>query len=73
MATPEDEVERDMQLLDEAYMYLTDKKYPPGCSDTRKRVIRRKAQRFVVDNGELFYKQQKKGKVCFDNLHAFSL
>ena len=73
MATPEDEVERDMQLLEEAYMYLTDKKYPPGCSDTRKRVIRKKAKLFELNNGELFYKQQKKGKVCFDDLHAFSL
>ena len=73
MATPEEEVERDMQLLEEVYMYLTDKKYPPGCSDTRKRVIRKKAQKFELNNGELFYKQQKKGKVCFDDLHTFSL
>ena len=36
-------------------------------------MIRKKAQKFEVNNGELFYKQQKKGKVCFDDLHAFSL
>ena len=70
MATPEEEVERDIQLIDEAYMYLTDKKYPPGCSYIRKRVIRKKAQKFELTNGELF---QKKGKVSFDDLHAFSL
>ena len=28
MATPEEEVERDMQLLEEAYMYLT-QEIPP--------------------------------------------
>ena len=37
MATPDDEShERDMQLLEDAYCYLTEKKYPPGCCDTRK-------------------------------------
>ena len=55
--------ERDLQLLEEAYVYLTEKKYPSGCSDVRKRVIRKKSQKFVVKDGELFYKQQKKGKV----------
>ena len=62
----EEDFERDsadLQLLEEAYIYLTEKKYPPGCNDTRKRVIRKKAQKFVVDKGELLYKQQKKGKV----------
>ena len=52
--------ERDIQLLEEAYVYLTEKKYPSGCSDVRKRVIRKKSQKFVVKDGELFYKQQKK-------------
>ena len=63
-----------MQLLEEAYyyMYLTDKKYPPGCSDIRKRVIRKKAQKFVVNDGELFYKQQKKGKVLSQSVACFS-
>ena len=55
--------ERDLQLLEEAYVYLTEKKYPSDCSDVRKRVIRKKSQKFVVKDGELFYKQQKKGKV----------
>ena len=55
--------ERDLQLLEEAYVYLTEKKYPSGCSDIRKRVIRKKSQKFMVKDGELYYKQQKKGKV----------
>ena len=59
----EEEAERDLQLVEEAYSYVTKKKYPPGCSDVRKRVIRRKAQKFIVKDGEMFYKQQKKGKV----------
>ena len=63
------ETERtDSQLLEEAYLYVTEKKYPPGCSDIHKRVIRNKSQKFVVKDGELFYKRQKKGKVL--NLHC---
>ena len=49
--------------IEEAYVYLTSKKYPNGCSDNRKRIIRKKSQKFLIENGELFYKQKQKGKV----------
>ena len=56
-------VERTEELVEEAYTYLTEKTYPDGCSETRKRVIRKKAAKFEVNDGELFYKQKQKGKV----------
>ena len=54
--------EGNEQLLQEAYIFLTEKRYPNGCTELRKRVIRKKALKFVVKDGELFYKT-KKGKV----------
>ena len=51
------------QLLQEAYIFLTKKKYPDGCTNLRTRVIRNKALKFKVKDGELFYKA-KKGKVA---------
>ena len=48
-------------LLDEAYLYITEGCYPDGCGADQKRTIRRKAKEFTVNtNGELFYR--KKGK-----------
>ena len=39
--------ERTEQLIQQAYTYLREKSYPYGCSETRKRVIRKKAAKFV--------------------------
>ncbi len=54
--TPEDEDD----LLENAYVYLTDQCYPGGSSTNEKRAIRRKAEKFVLRNGELLYKKSKK-------------
>ena len=54
-------------LVQDVYVYLTEKKknYPEGCSANAKRVIRKKALKFVVsENGEFLYKHTVKGKVC---------
>ena len=51
-------------LVEEAYEYLVRKVYPVGASVARKRCIRRKAQKFVVKDGEMYFKEKKKGKVC---------
>ena len=37
-----------MDLVDAAYMYILEQKYPEGCTDTRKRSIRKKAKMFVI-------------------------
>ena len=55
--------EADQQLLEEAFMYKTQNIYPDGVGESRKRIIRKKAAKFVVENGELKYKMKKKGKV----------
>ena len=58
------EFEEGGDLVQEAYMYLTQQRYPLGCADSRKRSIRKKAAKFVVRDGELFFKKKKKnGKV----------
>ena len=63
-----DYAEKEIELVEEAYVYLTSKKYPNGCSDNRKRIIRKKSQKFLIESGELFYKQKQKGKVKVSKL-----
>jgi len=46
------EVEGAGDLVQEAYIYLTERRYPPGCADSRKRSIRKKAGKFVVHQME---------------------
>ena len=54
------EIEDD--LVGEAYAYLVSKKYPECVSETKKRVIRRKAAKLTISvEGELLYKH-KQGK-----------
>ena len=49
-------------LVEEAYAYLVSKKYPECVSETKKRVIRRKAAKLTISvDGELLYKH-KQGK-----------
>ena len=52
-------------LVEEAYAYLVSKKYPECVSETKKRVIRRKAAKLTTSvEGELLYKhKQRKEKV----------
>ena len=56
--------ERTEQFIEQAYTYLREKTYPDGCSETRKRVIR-KRQRYsagllndiIVDAAQKLLKQ----------------
>ena len=53
-------------LVQEVYSYLTAKRYPDGVSEGKKRVIRKKATKFMIfDDGELLYKHKKKKKVAY--------
>ena len=45
----------EFDLLDEVYLYIVEKRYSKECTATRKRQIRQKAEKFVVNDGELFY------------------
>ena len=44
--------------MEQAFAYLTSAMYPVGCPENRKRVIRRKAKKFVQKNGEFYYRQE---------------
>ncbi len=59
------EVEED-QLIDEVFQYITTREYPDECKEGRKRVIRRKAKQFEVDNGDLMYRHKRKGRVSLN-------
>ena len=37
----------EVNLVDAAYLYITESKYPRGCKESRKRAIRKKAHMFV--------------------------
>ena len=65
--------ERDVDLVEQAYRYLTDKMYPNGATENRKRAIRNNAKRLITKDEELFYKERQKEKVrwlkLYDSLH----
>ena len=42
---------------------LTEKRYPDGTSENCKRVIRKKASKFVIVDGEIHLTKKRKGKV----------
>ena len=53
----------ELDLVNAAFMYITESHYPNGCSDVRKRTIRKKAKMFVVRDGVMYFKKKKRGKV----------
>ena len=53
----------DPTLVDQVFLYLTEKRYPSGCTDVKKRTIRKKAKTFCAKEGELYYLRKRKGKV----------
>ena len=54
-------MEQDNDLLEKAYIYLTERRYPENSSSNDKRIIRRKAAKFNMRDGELFYKKRVLG------------
>ncbi len=46
-------------LVQDVFMYLTEHRYPPCCTEPRKRTIRRKAAKFAIRDGEFFFKKKK--------------
>ena len=53
----------EFDLVDELYLYIVEKRYSKECTATRKREIRKKAEKFVVNDGELFYLSRKDKQV----------
>ena len=52
----------DHDLVRKACTYITEGTYPAGATANKKRVIRKMAKRFVVCNGELFYRKILRGR-----------
>ena len=46
------------EFIQKAFLYLTDKTYPAGSTKNEKRCIRKKAEKFVIKNGEMHYKKK---------------
>lgn len=66
--TVEDQqTDSDLKLVEHAFYYITEKKYPPECTKNDKRSIRRKAEKLNVVNGELFYKKKDGNEVTVVN------
>ena len=53
----------DISMIDDVYNYLKEGVYRKGATSSRKRVIRRKAAKFEIKDGEIYYKQTTKTKV----------
>ena len=51
-------------LVHRAFVYLTEKTYPPGSTKNEKRCIRKKADRFVVTDGVMHYQKKDGVEVC---------
>ena len=45
----------DDDLIEETVTYISEKRYPDGCSNNKKRQIRKKSEKFVLKNEELYY------------------
>ena len=51
------ETDSDIKIIENAFQYITDKMYLLGSTKNEKRSIRRKAEKLVVMNGELYRKK----------------
>ena len=57
--------EANQKHLEGAFLYISTHQYPEGAGENRKRIIRKKAAKFVEENGVLKYKMKRKNKVIF--------
>ena len=46
---------------------MTQRCYPLGCTEERKRSIRRRATKFVLRDGELYFKKKQKARQLSEN------
>ena len=49
----------DEEIIEQVFIYRTKNQYPDGANKSKKMAIRKKAKKFVVKDGELFYIQGK--------------
>ena len=55
----------DVTPLMNAFHYARNKTYPEACNKNDKRIIRRKAEKLTVEDGDLLYKKRE-GKKSHD-------
>ena len=53
----------EIKLVENAFVYITEKRYPLECSKNEKLSIRRKAERLQVKDGDLLYKKKDGNEV----------
>ena len=53
----------DISMIGDVYNYLKEGVYRKGATSSRKRVIKRKAAKFQIKHGEIYYKQTTNTKV----------
>ena len=58
------ELAEDHYLLEAALKYTRDGSYPSTCTAALKRSIRRKAEKFTLRDGQVYFKKKRKGEVC---------
>lgn len=63
--TEDSVMDAETELLQNAFVYLTDKTYPETCSKNEKRCIRKKVQTLVVKEGVLYYKKKSGDEVFY--------
>jgi len=61
----DDDQEAEVALVEKAYLYLTRKTYPAGCTKNDKRSIRRKSEKLVLKDGVLYFKKKDGSEVRF--------
>lgn len=54
--------EGNEDLLEDVFEYLTEKKYRDGLNQNQKRVVRRKAGNFHLDDGQMIFKRKQRGR-----------
>ena len=56
-----------MKLVEKAFIYVTQRKYPLGCSKNEKRTSKRKAERLKTNDGDLHVLYKKKERIMVSN------
>ena len=57
-----EEESAELHLVDAAFQYVKDSRYPVKCRKTRKRAIGKNAAMFVFSDGVIFIEKKKKGR-----------
>ena len=60
---PTQDRDDEVALVEKAYFYLTEKRYPADCTKNEKRSIRRKSEKLVVKDGVLHHRTKDGSEV----------